>query len=86
MGKLPGTTSRASKASLYSTKPKPFISLISVISPVPWVAKWASTSALVTRGLRQVLLVTDRRDEYVVQVVEVVEAAGSSRFSSRDGF
>lgn len=43
----PGTTSRASKASLYSMKPKPFMSLISVISPVPWVAKWASTSALV---------------------------------------
>ena len=46
-GSLPGTTSRASMASLYSMKPKPFISLISVISPVPWVAKCASTSALV---------------------------------------
>jgi hypothetical protein len=34
-------------ASLYSMKPKPFISLISVISPVPWVLKWFSTSALV---------------------------------------
>lgn len=44
---IPGTTSRASMASLYSMKPKPFISLISVISPVPWVAKWASTSCLV---------------------------------------
>ena len=32
---LPGTTSRASIASLYSMKPKPFMSLISVISPVP---------------------------------------------------
>ena len=31
----PGTTSRASIASLYSMKPKPFMSLISVISPVP---------------------------------------------------
>jgi len=30
-----GTTSRASMASLYSMKPKPFMSLISVISPVP---------------------------------------------------
>jgi len=38
-GGLPGTTSRASMASLYSMKPKPFMSLISVISPVPWVAK-----------------------------------------------
>lgn len=45
---LPGTTSRASIASLYSMKPKPFMSLISVISPVPWVAKCCSTSALVT--------------------------------------
>ena len=34
-------------ASLYSIKPNPFISLISVISPVPWVLKWFSTSALV---------------------------------------
>jgi hypothetical protein len=42
-----GTTSRASIASLYSMKPNPFMSLISVISPVPWLAKWASTSALV---------------------------------------
>jgi hypothetical protein len=46
-GYVPGTTSRASIASLYSMKPKPFISLISVISPVPWVLKWFSTSALV---------------------------------------
>lgn len=44
---LPGTTSRASMGSLYSMKPKPFISFTSVISPVPWVAKWASISALV---------------------------------------
>lgn len=44
---IPGTTSRASMASLYSMKPKPFINLISVISPVPWVEKWPSTSALV---------------------------------------
>ena len=44
---IPGTTSRASIASLYSMNPKPFMSLISVISPVPWVLKWASTSALV---------------------------------------
>lgn len=44
---VPGTTSRASIASLYSMKPKPFMSLISVISPVPWVLKWFSTSALV---------------------------------------
>lgn len=28
-------------------KPKPFMSLISVILPVPWVLKWFSTSALV---------------------------------------
>lgn len=66
MWSLPGTTSRASMASLYSMKPKPFlqiklasdqalrrerglayINLISVISPVPWVLKWFSTSALV---------------------------------------
>jgi hypothetical protein len=46
----PGTTSRASMASLYSTKPKPFMSLISVISPVPWLAKWFSTSAFVARA------------------------------------
>lgn len=32
---LPGTTSRASMASSYSMKPKPFISLISVILPDP---------------------------------------------------
>ena len=37
-------------ASLYSMNPKPFMSLISVISPVPWVAKWVSTSALVAVG------------------------------------
>lgn len=37
--------------SLYSMKPKPFISLTSVMSPVPWVAKWASTSALVAVGI-----------------------------------
>jgi hypothetical protein len=49
-GNVPGTTSRASMASLYSMKPKPFMSLISTISPVPWVAKWASTSALVATG------------------------------------
>lgn len=49
VGSLPGTTSRASMASLYSMKPKPFMSLISVMSPVPWDAKWASTSALVAR-------------------------------------
>lgn len=34
-------------ASLYSMKPNPLMSLISVISPVPWVAKCASMSALV---------------------------------------
>lgn len=34
-------------ASLYSMNPKPFINLISVISPVPCVWKWPSTSALV---------------------------------------
>jgi len=34
-------------ASLYSMKPKPFMSLISVISPVPWALKWVSTSDLV---------------------------------------
>lgn len=44
---IPGTTSRASIASLYSMNPNPFMSLISVISPVPCVLKWASTSALV---------------------------------------
>lgn len=38
-GALPGTTSLASMASLYSMNPKPFMSLISVISPVPWVEK-----------------------------------------------
>ena len=48
----PGTTSRASMASLYSMKPKPFMSLISMISPVPWVLKWFSTSALVARFTR----------------------------------
>ena len=32
---LPGTTSRASMGSSYSTKPKPFMSLISVMLPVP---------------------------------------------------
>jgi hypothetical protein len=37
-------------ASSYSMKPKPFMSLISLIVPVPWVAKWASTSALVAIG------------------------------------
>ena len=37
-------------SSSYSMKPKPFMSLISVISPVPWVAKWPSTSALVAVG------------------------------------
>lgn len=50
---LPGTTSRASMASLYSMKPNPFMSLISVISPVPCVAKCASTSALVAVEDRQ---------------------------------
>lgn len=45
---LPGTTSRASMASSYSMKPKPFISLMSVILPDPWVLKWSSTSCLVT--------------------------------------
>lgn len=44
---IPGTTSRASIASLYSMKPNPFMSLISVISPVPCDLKWVSTSALV---------------------------------------
>lgn len=33
--------------SLYSMKPKPFISFTSTISPVPWPAKWPSMSALV---------------------------------------
>lgn len=33
--------------SLYSMKPNPFISFTSVISPVPWAAKWDSTSDLV---------------------------------------
>jgi hypothetical protein len=42
-----GTTSRASMGSLYSMKPKPFISFTSVMSPVPCFAKWASMSALV---------------------------------------
>lgn len=44
---LPGTTSRASRASSYSMKPKPFMSLISTILPVPCLLKWASMSALV---------------------------------------
>lgn len=35
-------------ASSYSMKPKPFISLISVILPDPWVLKCSSTSCLVT--------------------------------------
>ena len=48
--RIPGTTSRASIESLYSMKPKPFMSLTSVISPVPWVEKWFSISALVTTG------------------------------------
>lgn len=45
---IPGTTSRASMASSYSMKPKPFISLISVILPEPWVLKCSSMSCLVT--------------------------------------
>lgn len=49
-GDLPGTTSRASMASSYSMKPKPFISLISVILPDPWVLKCSSISCLVTAG------------------------------------
>ena len=44
---LPGTTSLASKGSSYSTNPKPFISLISVIFPVPSL-KWFWMSSLVT--------------------------------------
>lgn len=44
---LPGTTSRASIMSSYSMKPKPFMSLISVILPVPWAPKWLATSSLV---------------------------------------
>ena len=34
-GSSPGTTSLASNASSYSMKPKPFMSLISVMFPVP---------------------------------------------------
>jgi hypothetical protein len=45
---LPGTTSLASIASSYSMKPKPFMSLISVIFPEPWLLKCSSTSCLVT--------------------------------------
>jgi hypothetical protein len=48
VGDIPGTTSRASMASSYSMKPKPFISLISVILPEPWVEKCSSISCLVT--------------------------------------
>lgn len=44
---LRGTTSRASAASSYSTKPKPFISLISLMVPGPSVKKLV-TSSLVT--------------------------------------
>ena len=44
---LPGTTSLASNASSYSMKPKPFMSLISVIVPVPSL-KWFWMSSLVT--------------------------------------
>ena len=53
-------------ASLYSMKPKPFMSLISVISPVPWVWKWPSTSALV--ALRGRLPRYRRVDETSVMV------------------
>lgn len=44
---LLGTISLASSASSYSMKPKPFISLISVILPVPWLLKWSSMSCFV---------------------------------------
>ena len=44
---LRGTTSRASAASSYSTKPKPFMSLISLMVPGPSVKKLV-TSSLVT--------------------------------------
>jgi hypothetical protein len=35
-------------------KPNPFISFTSVISPVPWAAKWDSMSALVAVLLRKI--------------------------------
>ena len=44
---LPGTTSRASMGSSYSMKPKPFMSLTSVMLPVPSL-KWFWMSSLVT--------------------------------------
>ena len=43
----PGTTSLASNASSYSMKPKPFMSLISVMFPVPSL-KWVWMSSFVT--------------------------------------
>ncbi len=44
---LLGTMSLASSASSYSMKPKPFMSLTSVILPVPWLLKWSSMSCFV---------------------------------------
>jgi hypothetical protein len=49
----PGTISRASIASSYSMKPNPFMSLISVILPVPCVLKWSSISCLVAKIRRR---------------------------------
>lgn len=79
---LPGTTSLASMTSLYSMKPKPFMSLISVISPVPWVAKWASTSALVAAVVG--LLVSDahhsrKKSDSIWMVVIVVSLVSVPR-------
>jgi len=48
---LPGTTSLASIMSSYSMKPKPFMSLISLMVPAPWLEKCSSTSCLVTERL-----------------------------------
>jgi hypothetical protein len=48
----PGTTSFASIGSSYSMKPKPFISLTSVIFPEPWERKCSSISCLVTGQTR----------------------------------
>jgi hypothetical protein len=61
-------------ASLYSMKPKPFMSLISVISPVPWVAKCASTSALVAG--RALASAGSHRSEVCREYVERLTISG----------
>jgi hypothetical protein len=49
---IPGTTSRASISSSYSMNPKPFISLTSLMVPLPCWAKCASTSAFVATAVQ----------------------------------